>query len=157
MRFNDDFPDKKSSGHSELADSVADEHEKQLVIVAEQRIKEMHTHGNGSPVLLRELGAEEIFGNSQLEGKLETDVGKQQQAGPNYAAAKFDSAGFAGQAKGETLMMGCCCGAEWTVTGKSLKGDANPEAGIKIQQYVSVGGNTVKYGESSSEKQEYSS
>ncbi len=41
-----------------------------------------------------------------------------------------------GAASHETAMVGCNCGAEWTVTGQSLKADPNnPAAAVKVEQY----------------------
>ncbi|MBI2141419.1 hypothetical protein HYU16_03260 [Candidatus Woesearchaeota archaeon] len=42
-----------------------------------------------------------------------------------------------GQSKTETAMVGCNCGAEWTVTGQSTRANdpSNPAGGVKVEQY----------------------
>ena len=66
------------------------------------------------------------------------------------------------------MMMGCNCGAEWTVTGQSTK--AQGAEGVKIEQYGSAsggaagynvssgtGGERIRYAASGSQQQEYKS
>ena len=198
MKFTgDDFPkqnqnDSNSSHGSELTDTIVGEHPKQLLTVAEQRIKAMHRHDDGTPVQLHEVGANELFSGPSLEGKLgsnatgktDADESWQQQmqqaqnaggssekiqyersskqGGLTYGreTAKFDNAAFASQNKGqETLMMGCNCGLEWTVTGVSMKKDSSDSGpgAIKIEQYGSADGKAAGYNVSGpgGERQKY--
>ena len=50
-------------------------------------------------------------------------------------------------------MVGCNCGAEWTVTGQNLKADpANPAASaaaVKVERYGSASGGATGYNVSS--------
>ena len=180
MKFtNEDYPRAKRQG-SELTDTIEEEHPKGLITVAEQRIKAMHSHDDGTPVELHEMGASEIFLGQSLEGKLgfgsspgekatvkaepddawqqilqqqpqqqgssekiQYERNKNQNGSLTYGneTAKFDTAAFASQSKKqETLMMGCNCGQEWTVTGAGAN-SSNPAAGastVKIEQYGSA-------------------
>ncbi|MBI3036558.1 hypothetical protein HYY73_02280 [Candidatus Woesearchaeota archaeon] len=173
MRFrNDDFPIKKKG--NELTDTIAEEHPKHLAAVAEEQIKAMHHHNDGSRVELHEVGSREFIQESirsSLEGKLgsgfanDSNFGEKEQNASNLNAAKIEyerkssqnqpgqlygsqqSVTGAGAATGhETVMMGCNCGAEWTVTGQSTKAnDSNTAAGVKIEQYGSASGGAAGY------------
>ncbi len=138
MRFNE-------------TDTIA-ENERFLLLAAEQQIMQQHSHRDGSPIMLHEIGADETIGGSQLEGKLDSIACKKSGGSSDYGPAEFDSADFASQSKKETLLMGCNCGAEWTVTGKSMS-EGSPV--VKVEQYVSAEGNSVKYGNSSSQQPQY--
>jgi len=117
MRFRD-----------EIADAVVDENEKQVIAAAEQQIKEVHSHKDGSEVKIRELANKEPAADSLLEAKIGTGR--------------------------ERLMMGCNCGAEWTVTGKRTDG-SNP-SGLKIEQYnPAAKAEGAKYGTTSNEQPSY--
>ena len=160
MRFrNDDFPIKKKD--NELTDTIAEEHPKHLAAVAGEQIRAMHHHDDGSQVELHEVGAREFIAQSirsSLEGKLtgnfesgSNDEKQMLQGSQNITnAAKIEyekksSQGQPSQLYGtqqsvtgvshnqETMMMGCNCGAEWTVTGQSTK--AQGAEGVKIEQY----------------------
>ncbi len=188
MRFrNDDFPAKQPGSHSssELTDTIAEEHPKHFVAVAEEQIKAMHHHEDGSSVELHEVGSHEFISQSiasSLEGKLvgnsgPDDVQLSQLNNPNansINAAKIEyekklSQNQPQQLYGEqqsvtggvfhgqeTAMVGCNCGLEWTVTGQSTK--AQGAEGVKVEQYGS-GGTAQPGGYRSSgaggEKQEY--
>lgn len=202
MRFrNDDFPAKNG-----LTDTIAEEHPKRFVAVAEEQIRAMHSHEDGSSVELHQVGSREFIQQSiqtSLEGKLggSSDWQPQQNPQNNLAAAKieyekthFDSSRRgpvaaamressqsqpqhdlfgkgqsktelygaqqsvtgAGAARHETAMVGCNCGAEWTVTGQSTK--AQGAGGVKVEQYGN-GGTAQPGGYRASgaggEKQEY--
>lgn len=162
MRFrNDDFPAKK-----ELTDTVSEEHPMHLAALAEERIKAMHHHSDGSSVEVHEVGSKEFIQQSisgSLEGKLggngfgssneEKQLQLQNTAKIEYEkkssqgqpqqmyGAQHDLLGK-GQSKTETVMMGCNCGAEWTVTGQSTKQDGS---GVKIEQYGSASGGAAGY------------
>ncbi len=72
------------------------------------------------------------------------------QGGLTYGhkTAKFDTAAFASQSnKQETLMLGCNCGQEWTVT-RAGASSSNPAAGantVKIEQYGARGSGVAGY------------
>ena len=172
MRFtNDELPIKKSSSHkSELTDTVAEEHPKHFVAVAEEQIKAMHHHEDGSSVELHEVGSREFIAQSigsSLEGKITGGSGfnenekffwqqnNQNTSNPNTAKIEYEKKSsqqpqqlygiqqsVTGGAihKQETAMVGCNCGAEWTVTGQSTKANNpnNPAATVKIEQYSSA-------------------
>ena len=136
---------------NEISDSVADEHPKQLLTVAEQQIKAMHQHGDGTPVQLHEVGANAMFSGPTLEGKI--------NVGSNLKAkAEADESLQQAQNKGqETFMMGCNCGLEWTVTGVSMKKDSSDSGpgAIKIEQYGSADGKAAGYNVSGPQQQDY--
>ncbi len=184
MKFNDDNypPQQKQNSHtSELTDTIAEEHPKHFVAVAEEQIRAMHRHEDGSSVELHEVGSREFISQSiasSLEGKLAGSSNDWQQQSPqnNLAAAKIEyekkssqnqpmqlygtkqlATGASHQSPGqETAMVGCNCGLEWTVTGQSTK--AQGAEGVKIEQYGS-GGTAQPGGYRASgaggEKQEY--
>jgi hypothetical protein len=131
-----------------IADAVSDE-EKELVLAAEQKIREMHSHRDGSSIVLHEVGMKDIVGESQLETKLDLPK-KGMDAGVKYGNETFNAPDF--KPKGETIMMGCRCGAEWTVTGQG--NDSNP-AGIKVEQYMRSEGESKKYGGEASSQPTY--
>lgn len=170
MRFTaNDFPAKQSSSHNgELSDSVAEEHPKHLVAVAEEQIKAMHSHEDGSPVELHQVGSREFIAqsiSSSLEGKLSGSFGndseknKQQLPQQNAAKIEYEKKSSQNQPtqlygsqqsvtggvshRQETAMVGCNCGAEWTVTGQSLK--AQGAEGVKVEQYGSAAGKNGGY------------
>ncbi|MBI2550256.1 hypothetical protein HYV83_03690 [Candidatus Woesearchaeota archaeon] len=171
MRFrNDDLPIRKKQG-SELTDTIAEEHPKHLAAVADEQIKAMHHHSDGSQVELHEVGSREFIQESirsSLEGKLgsgfanDSNFSEKEQNANNLNAAKIEyerkssqnqpqqlygtqrSVTSAGTAHNqETMMMGCNCGAEWTVTGQSTK--AQGAEGVKIEQYGSAAGQPGGY------------
>ncbi len=165
MRFRaDGSPRRGSSESSELSDAVTQEHPKHFIAVAEQQIMAMHHHSDGSRVELHQVGSQEFIQQSirtSLEGKLgdvSSDFGSGRSEGNknNLAAAKIEYERKSqnqpgqqaiygaqhdllakGQSKTETAMMGCNCGAEWTVTGQSTKANdpSNPAGGVKVEQY----------------------
>ena len=172
MRFtNDELPIKKSGSHnSELTDTVAEEHPKRFVAVAEEQIKAMHHHNDGSAVELHEVGSREFIAQSigsSLEGKLggvSNDWQQQQNPQNNLSAAKIEYEKKSSQQpqqlygiqqsvtggaihQQETAMVGCNCGAEWTVTGQSTKANNpnNPAATVKIEQYGPAAGGGAGY------------
>ena len=152
MKFrNDDFqPVKKSD--SELSDMVDAEHPGRVAMVAEQQIREMHHHDDGSVVELHQVGSQEFIRQSiasSIEGRISDDSGTflQKQEDNALSAAKVEYERKAAQgsqqlygvqqqavgSRHETVMMGCNCGAEWTVTGQSMK-NSGPD-GVKVEQY----------------------
>lgn len=158
MRFrNDDLPIK-----NELTDTIAEEHPKRFVAVAEEQIRAMHRHRDGSSVELHEIGSKEFIQQSiqtSLEGKLgggSNDWQPQQNPQNNLAATRIEyekkssqsqpaqmyglqqSVTGAGAARQETAMVGCNCGLEWTVTGQSTK--AQGAESVKIEQYGTAAG-----------------
>ncbi len=165
MKFrNDDYPpSSKNSG--ELTDTVESEHQKHFAAVAEEQIRAMHSHDDGSAVELHEVGSREFIAQSiasGLEGKIGgSDISdwQQQNSQNNLAAAKIEyekkssqqpqqtygaQQSVTGVSHGqETAMVGCNCGAEWTVTGQSTK--AQGAEGVKIEQYGSAGGQPGGY------------
>ena len=216
MRFNQPYypqkPQKKSE--KDLAETVAEEHPKHLVAVAEEQILAMHHHKDGSPVELHEVGSREFIAqsmaSSSLEGKLGGSSGgsgsssddqfeksfwqrESENSKNTLAAAKIEyerksaqnspvqsygaqhsvtGASFHAGSKQEAVMMGCNCGAEWTVTGQNLKADpANPAASaaaVKVEQYghggvgqpggyraSGPGGEKAEYRTSAGQQQDY--
>lgn len=172
MKFNDDnYPPqpKHGSRNNEISDSVAEEHPKHIIAVAEQRITAMHSHDDGSSVELHEIGSREFIQQSiqsSIEGKLGNNNEWQPQPTQNensLAAARIEYEKKSSQNqptqlygsqqsvtgalfhKQETFMMGCNCGAEWTVTGQSTKADANNPAAVKVEQYGSAAGGGAGY------------
>ena len=170
MKFTgDDFQARPGSNHgSDITGTIEKEHSKQLLIVAGQRIKAMHQHDDGTPVQLHEVSTDEFFSGTSLEGKIDIGSEKMQlernskPGGLTYGrdTTKFDNAAFASQTKGqETLMMGCNCGLEWTVTGVSMKKDSSDTGpgAIKIEQYGSADWKVAGYNVSGpgGERQKY--
>ena len=174
MRFtNDDLPVKRK-----LTDTVAEEHPKRFVAVAEEQIRAMHHHEDGSSVELHEVGSREFIAQSigsSLEGKIGisdiSDWQQQQSLQNNLAAAKIEYekkssqnqpmqlygaqqsvTGGALSHRQETALVGCNCGAEWTVTGQSTKANNpnNPTATVKIEQYGPAAGKGAGYNASGS-------
>ena len=140
---------------NEISDSVAEEHPKQLLIVAEQRIRAMHQHGDGMPVQLHEVGATALFSGPTLESKIK--IGSNTNA-KTEADESLQQQMQQAQNKGqETFLMGCNCGLEWTVTGVSMKKDSSDSGpgAIKIEQYGSADGKAAGYNVSSSQQQDY--
>ena len=155
----------KPKNEKDLTEAVAEEHPKHIVSVAEQQIMAMHSHSDGSAVELHQIGSREFIAQSMrssLEGKLggsDIDGWQQQlQQNPqnNIAAAKIEyekrssqnepmqsygaqhsvtGAAVQGGGRHETAMVGCNCGAEWTVTGQSMKTAGEESGAIKIQSY----------------------
>ncbi|MBI2143510.1 hypothetical protein HYU20_04195 [Candidatus Woesearchaeota archaeon] len=193
MKFrSDDFPSSK-----DLTDTVTEEHPKHMIAVAEQRIMAMHSHDDGSAVELHEIGSKEFIQQSiqsSIEGKLgssDTEWQQPKQGENNLAAAKIEYEKKSSQNQPmqlygsqqsvtggishnqETVMMGCNCGAEWTVTGQSTKANdpSNPAGGVKIEQYgrggaggadqpggyraSGVGGEKQEYRTSAGQQQDY--
>ncbi len=174
MRFrNDDFPNKNAHG-DELTDTVTEEHPKRFVAVAEEQIRAMHHHEDGSSVELHQVGSREFIAQSigsSLEGKLTgtsdfSESDKQfWQKQDNQAGAKIEYEKKSSQSqptqlygaqqsvtggmshRQETAMVGCNCGAEWTVTGQSTKANNpnNPAATVKIEQYGPAAGKGAGY------------
>ncbi|MBI2580865.1 hypothetical protein HYV85_03585 [Candidatus Woesearchaeota archaeon] len=160
MKFRNDDNIRSSR---DLTDAVTKEHPKHFIAVAEQQIMAMHSHKDGSAVELHQVGSREFIQQSQqsamasLEGKLGGSEGHnekqfwQKENESPFAAAKieYERKGqqpgqqaiygaqhdllAKGQSKTETAMMGCNCGAEWTVTGQSTK--AQGAEGVKVEQY----------------------
>ncbi len=180
MRFrNDDSPKR------ELTDTVSEEHPMRMAAVAEERIKAMHHHSDGSSVEIREIGSREFIQqsmSSSLEGKLGGDfsIGGDEEKHPRQDIVKIEyerksqnsqpqqlygtQQAVTGGASHhqETVMMGCNCGLEWTVTGQSAK--QTDSGGIKIEQYGNTatggavyakgaGGEGIKYGSSGGQQQ----
>ena len=182
MRFrNDDFQNKKPHG-SDLTETVKEEHPKHFVAVAEEQIRSMHNHDDGSPVELHRVGSREFIAQSiqsSIEGKLtgngfedlqflqkneqnasnlnnekieyekisSHDLFGKVQSNTEYGVQQAVTAGGLSH-KQETAMVGCNCGAEWTVTGQSTKGNNpnNPAATVKVEQYGSAAGSAPGYG-----------
>ena len=166
----------KPKNEKDLTEAVAEEHPKHIVSVAEQQIMAMHSHSDGSAVELHQIGSREFIAQSMrssLEGKLggsDIDGWQQQlQQNPqnNIAAAKIEyekrssqnepmqsygaqhsvtGAAVQGGGRHETAMVGCNCGAEWTVTGQStITTDPNNPAAVKIERYGSAAGGSAGY------------
>ena len=189
MRFrNEDYPKRKN----ELSDTVSEEHPLHMAVVAEERIMAMHHHNDGSKVELHEVGSREFIQQSisgSLEGKLggsfefSNDTAKKEAENFNAPKIEYERKTQGSQLQQlygaqqsvtgashhqETVMMGCNCGAEWTVTGQSMK-QADGHDGIKIEQYGSAaggaagynaaqsgaGGERIKYAASGGQQQDY--
>jgi hypothetical protein len=141
--------DKMRQNEKEISDAIETEHlgSKKIFILAEQQIKQQHSHKDGTPVMLHELSPANVALRSELEGKLEFQDNKVKSLGgnPKYDKPSFESSDFSGVDKrAEVVMMGCNCGAEWTITGKK---DIAASFGIKINQYIKVeGGQKSGYG-----------
>lgn len=181
MRFrSDDFP-RSSKNNSELTDTIESEHLKGFVAVAEEQIRAMHSHEDGSSVELHQVGSREFIQQSiqtSLEGKLggseehnEKQFWQKESESP-FAAAKIEYEKKSSQSQPqqlygaqqsvtgvshsqETAMVGCNCGAEWTVTGQSTK--AQGAEGVKVEQYGTASGQLSGYRASGAggEKAEY--
>ncbi|MBI2144377.1 hypothetical protein HYU17_04490 [Candidatus Woesearchaeota archaeon] len=198
MRFHQPQQEGNNSKNS-LAEAVAEEHPKHLAAVAEQQIMAMHSHRDGSQVELHQLGSQEFIQQSigsSLEGKLsssnfsgesdsekqfwqkQNDLSavkieyekKQSQNQPHQMYGNQQSVTGAAGARHDTIMMGCNCGSEWTVTGQSMSGDkSDGSAGagfaVKVEAYVSgaaqaagyavSGGKNPKYGAPGSQQEDY--
>ncbi len=177
MKFrSDDFPHK---GRDELADAVESEHPQRLMAVAEQKILSAHHHQDGSPVELHEVGSKEFIRQSMggsLEGKItgsSFDSNSEEKSlhlqnakveyekkssQPQQLYSSQQSVTGAASHKQETFMMGCNCGAEWTVTGQSTKKDDSNPAAVKVERYGSEGSGSAGYNLASGaggEKAEY--
>lgn len=165
MRFgHDDIPVKKH----ELEEALESD-DRHMLMAAEQRIKAMHSHNDGTPVELHEIGSKEFIKQSigdSLEGKIGTgsfgseektssllqqNTGvieyekKSSQNQPHQSYGAQQSVTGGSMHKQETAMMGCNCGAEWTVTGQSTKqADSGPGA-VKIERYGSTGSGSAGY------------
>ncbi len=165
----------------DLTDAVTKEHPKHFIAVAEQQIMAMHHHSDGSRVELHQVGSQEFMQQSirnSLEGKLvdaSSDFGSDRSESNkgSLAAAKIEyerksqnqpeqqavygaQHSVTGAASHETAMVGCNCGAEWTVTGQSTK--AQGTEGVKIERYGSASGGAAGYNVvpgAGGEKQEY--
>ncbi len=168
MRFvNDDLPAKQRGSHNELTDTVAEEHPKHFVAAAEEQIRVMHHHEDGSPVELHEVGSREFISQSiasSLEGKMGNsefwnedkpqlqnnlsaariayeNKSSQNQPAQSYGAQQSVTGGVSHRQ--DTAMVGCNCGLEWTVTGQSMK--AQGAEGVKIEQYGPAAGKSAGY------------
>ncbi len=166
MRFrNDDYPGR-SKGNGELTDTIESEHPKRFVAVAEEQIRAMHSHEDGSSVELHQVGSREFIQQSiasSLEGKIGgsefwNENNSPQQPQQNAAKIEYEKKSSQNQPmqpygaqqsvtggvshSQETAMVGCNCGAEWTVTGQSTKaqGAEGGPGGIKIEQYGTAAG-----------------
>lgn len=171
MKFrNDDYP------KHDLADVVDSEHPQRLIETAGQRIRMHHRHDDGSSVELHEIGSKEFIKQSiqnSIESKLTDDTNwlQQENRQGNLAAAKIEyekkssdqphqiygaQSSAMPSHKQETFMMGCNCGAEWTVTGQSTKApDPNNPAAVRIERYGSTGSGSAGYNVSSGGPGEY--
>ena len=171
---------------SSITDEVAGEHERQLLTIAEARIRQQHQHPDGSPVQIREVGMSDAFPSIETKLTGTQDIqALQQQAIPKeqvrydrkfqapgapvtYTGTQsFNAGSFSGQSQ-DALMIGCNCGAEWTVTGKILKQDGqDSQGGVTIQRYGSsgnnpgytvssgAGGERIQYSASNGQRQEH--
>ncbi|MBI2145522.1 hypothetical protein HYU18_04345 [Candidatus Woesearchaeota archaeon] len=183
MRFTSDNSNHNSR---ELTDAVSEEHPAHIAALAEESIKAMHSHKDGSEVEIHEIGSREFIRQSiqgSIEGKLGGSFGSNSDSEKNplqlQNATKIEYEKKSSQQPQQlygtqqsmtggashhqdTVLMGCNCGAEWTVTGQSTKeGD-----GLKIEQYGSQGGSAgynvsgaggemIKYAASGPQQKEY--
>lgn len=129
MKFrNDDFPAKQPSSHnsSELTDTIAEEHPKHFVAVAEEQIRAMHRHEDGSSVELHEVGAREFISQSiasSLEGKLAGSISAWQQQHDLFAekgqSKNLDAAKIEYEKKSSQNQPAQLYGSQQSVTGSA--------------------------------------